>query len=89
MDFESINQFLEQIENDRTVPRNIRNSITEARKGLNDKSKDLLVRINLAISILDEVSNDTNIPAYTRTHVWNIMSMLEVMNEQAKKEATE
>ncbi|HLD48861.1 MAG TPA: UPF0147 family protein, partial [archaeon] len=42
------------------------------------------VRINTAISLLEEISNDPNIPIYTRTQIWNIVSMLEVMNEQRK-----
>ena len=83
MDVETINKLLDEINEDRTVPRNIRNMITEAKNGLNNK-QDIAVRINTAISILDEVANDSNIPTYTRTQVWNIVSMLEIMNEQAK-----
>ena len=83
MDVETINKLLDEINEDRTVPRNIRNMITEAKIGLNN-NQEIAVRINTAISILDEVANDSNIPTYTRTQVWNIVSMLEIMNEQAK-----
>ena len=65
------------------MPRNIRNLVQEAKNNLNGK-QELPVRINSAISILDEVSNDSNIPIYSRTQIWNIVSMLEVMNERAK-----
>ena len=81
MDIETINRLLGEINEDRTVPRNIRSLIQEARNGLNDEEKDMAVRINSAISILDTVSNDPNIPIYTRTQVWNIVSMLEAMNK--------
>lgn len=80
---EEISRLLDEISEDRTVPRNIRNMAQEAKSGLNSK-QELAVRINSAISILDEVANDSNIPTYTRTQIWNIVSMLEVMNEQAK-----
>ena len=83
MDMETITKLLEEVNEDRTVPRNIRNMIDEAKSNLNGK-QELAVRINSAISILDEVSNDSNIPTYTRTQIWNIVSMLEVMNEKAK-----
>ncbi len=86
MDIETINKLLDEINDDRTVPRNIRNMITEAKNNLNGK-QDIAVRINTAISILDEVANDSNIPTYTRTQVWNVVSMLEVMNEKAKEKA--
>ncbi|MBI2578730.1 MAG: UPF0147 family protein [Candidatus Aenigmarchaeota archaeon] len=87
MDVEPINRLLDEINNDRSVPRNIRNMVAEAKKSLNDGKQEPNVRINTAISILDEVSNDTNIPTYTRTHIWNIVSMLEIMNESLKKKA--
>ena len=83
MEMEEINKLLEEINEDRTVPRNVRNMVQEAKTNLNSK-QEIAVRINSAISILDEVSNDSNIPTYTRTQIWNIVSMLEVMNESAK-----
>jgi uncharacterized protein (UPF0147 family) len=83
MDFTEITKLLDEINEDRTVPRNIRNLITEAKNNLSSK-QEIAVKINSAISILDEVSNDSNIPIYTRTQIWNIVSMLEVMNEKAK-----
>jgi len=85
MDLESVNKMLDEIQEDRTVPRNVRTMIEEAKSSLNDERQDMAVRINAAISILDEVSNDQNIPTYTRTHVWNIVSILEVMNKGLKK----
>ena len=83
MEMDEINRLLDEINEDRTVPRNIRNLVQEAKNNLNGK-QELPVRINSAISILDEDSNDSNIPIYSRTQIWNIVSMLEVMNERAK-----
>lgn len=85
MDIKEIDEFLEQIKNDRTVPKNVRSSIEIAQNDLKDKTKDMLIKINSAISILEEASNDTNIPTYTRTQIWNIISMLEILNEKEKK----
>ena len=86
MDMKTINSLLDEINNDRTVPKNIRTVIQQVKIDLNNEKLDMAVRINSAVSQLDEVSNDPNIPIYTRTHIWNIVSMLEVINEKAKLE---
>ena len=77
MNKEDIIQSLSQIMQDRTVPRNIRKGCEECVTHLSDEEEDIRVRVNACISILDEVSNDPNIPSYTRTNVWNVVSMLE------------
>ena len=82
MDIEGMNKLLDEISEDRTVPRNIRSLVQEAKTDLNDEKKDMEVRINSAVSILDNVSNDPNIPIYTRTQIWNIVSILETMNKE-------
>ena len=79
--FDKVIQLLDQIVNDRTVPRNIRRSCEECINILKNESDPKSVRINAVISILDEVTNDPNIPLYTRTQVWNIVSILESMQE--------
>lgn len=84
MDVESINGLLDEINADRSVPRNIRNMIVEAKNYLNDQKQEMPIRINSVISILDDVSSDPNVPVYTRTQIWNIVSLLEVMNEKLK-----
>ncbi|HLD85752.1 MAG TPA: UPF0147 family protein [archaeon] len=80
-----LNRFLDEISEDRTVPRNIRTMIQETKSSLNNSKEDAAIRINSAISVLDEVSNDPNIPVYTRTQIWNIVSVLEIINEKIKE----
>ena len=77
---EPINKLLDEINEDRSVPKNIRKSVMEAKEHLNNEKNDMKVRVSTAVSILDEISNDTNIPTYTRTQIWNVVSMLEVLN---------
>lgn len=84
VNLETINRLLDEISEDRSVPRNIRNSVLEAKDHLNNDKNEIPVRVNSAVSILDEVSNDPNIPIYTRTQIWNIVSMLEVLNKSVK-----
>ncbi len=67
---------LEQIVNDRTVPRNIRSVAEESKAALESDGAEEL-KISTAITNLDEVINDPNMPMYTRTQIWNVVSMLE------------
>jgi len=75
-DLKHICEMLEEIMNDRTVPRNIRTVAEESRDVLKSEGSEEL-KISTAISNLDEVINDPNMPMYTRTRIWNIVSMLE------------
>jgi uncharacterized protein len=84
MNLAEINKLLDDIAEDRTVPRNIRTMIVETKKHLNNEKDDMAIRINSAVSILDEVSNDPNIPTYTRTQIWNIVSLLEIVHNSQK-----
>ena len=70
-------QLLEQVAMDRTVPRNIRTSAEQVAESIKNDKQPMDLRISSAIHTLDEVSNDPNIPLYTRTQIWNIVSMLE------------
>jgi uncharacterized protein (UPF0147 family) len=82
MEMDDISRLLEEINNDRSVPKNIRTLVSDAKSNLGNPKLEKAVKINAAISILDEVSNDPNIPTYTRTQIWNIVSLLEVANEE-------
>jgi len=75
-DLKHICEMLEEIMDDRTVPRNIRTVAEESRDVLKSEGSEEL-KISTAISNLDEVINDPNMPMYTRTRIWNIVSMLE------------
>ena len=68
---------LTRIIEDDSVPRNIRRAADEAKNRLLNKEESEAVRAAYVISILDDVSNDPNIPIHTRTLIWNIASQLE------------
>ncbi len=73
---EQAKALLIQISEDRTVPKNIRENAKKS-KDILDSKEDLTVRVDRAIQILDEVSDDPNLPAYTRTQIWSVVSALE------------
>lgn len=75
---------MDQLIDDTSVPRNIRRGADTAKKTLLNKSEALDVRIASAVSVLDELANDPNIPLHGRTMIWNIISGLETVARAAK-----
>ncbi|MDO9517315.1 MAG: UPF0147 family protein [Methanosarcinaceae archaeon] len=72
-------QVLDHIANDNSVPRNIRRSANEILVTLRKEDESLFMRTSSCISILENISNDPNIPLHTRTLVWNVASQLETI----------
>lgn len=70
---------LEMLIEDSSIPRNIRAASEEAKAILQGAGEPLDVRKAKAISTLDEMANDPNIPLHGRTLVWNVMSQLEML----------
>jgi uncharacterized protein (UPF0147 family) len=78
---EQAKSVLSLISEDRTTPRNIRRAAKEAIKILMVGDQTQAVKSAQAISLLDDISQDTNMPAYTRTRIWNVVSILAVIKE--------
>lgn len=79
-DLDPIIKLLNVIVEDRVVPRNIRAAVEEAKKELTESSENSWdIRLSSAISTLDDIINDPNMPMYTRTQIWNVVSMLEAV----------
>ncbi len=72
-------EILEEILDDRSVPRNIRKTAEDVKSILVGKDRAMAVRVNEAINRLDDISNDPNLPEHTRTDIWNIASTLETL----------
>ena len=67
---------LSEVKEDATVPRNVRAKIEYVVNTLKEDT-ELPIKVNKALNELDQISNDVNLQSYTRTQIWNIMSMLE------------
>jgi len=70
---------LEELNKDSSIPRNIRRMAKESKDILMDEKKAMDVRAAMAISNLDKMVNDPNIPLHGRPLIWQIMSQLETM----------
>ncbi len=72
---------LGQISEDTTTPRNIRRAAKEAINSLEIENLTPAVRASNAVSILDDILQDPNMPPYTRVKLWNVMSLLEAIKD--------
>lgn len=65
---------------DNSVPKNIRRSADNIKGILLNSKESLTDRAASAISTLDEISSDPNIPMHTRTSIWELASQLETIS---------
>jgi len=72
---------LGQVSEDTTTPRNIRRAARQSIEALQLTEYTLAVRASNAVSILDEILQDPNMPPYTRVKLWNVMSLLEAIKD--------
>ena len=72
---------LQSVADSNITPRNIRKIVKEAMTMLQDTKLGPAVRAANAISMLDEVSQDPNMPSFSRVTVWSAVSTLESVRE--------
>ena len=72
---------LNQIATNPSTPRNIRKNITDLIGGLKSDEYSISVRAVNTISLLDDVTQDPNLPSYVRTSLWQAVSTLESIRE--------
>ena len=74
-------QIMEDILSDRAVPRNIRAKIEET---IVKVKENTATSLSEAIYLLDDISNDVNMPDHTRTAIWHLISLIEEAKEKKK-----
>ncbi len=72
---------LNQIIASNSTPKTIKKSITDLISDLNNQEYSLSVRAANTISLLDDVTQDPNMPSYVRTQLWQAVSKLESIRE--------
>ncbi len=69
---------LKELEDDNTVPKNIKTMIGNVINTLGNED-EVSIKVNKALNFLDEVIDDNNMEPYTRTQLWNIVAALEMV----------
>jgi len=74
-------QTLEQIVASNSTPKTIKKSVTDLINTLKGEEDSISVRAANAISMLDDITQDPNIPSYVRVTLWQAVSKLESIRE--------
>jgi len=72
---------LNQIATNPSTPKNIRKNIADIVEQLKSDEYSISVRAANTISLLDDVTQDPNVPSYVRTSLWQAVSTLESIRE--------
>jgi len=72
---------LSQIATNPSTPKNIRKNIADIVEQLKSNEYSMSVRAANTISLLDDVTQDPNLPSYVRTSLWQAVSTLESIRE--------
>jgi uncharacterized protein (UPF0147 family) len=70
---------LDDIKGDSSVPKNIKSKIDEIISTLKKTDLEMSLRVDKAQQELEEISADANLQPFTRTQLWNIVSLLETI----------
>jgi len=72
---------LNQVAENPSTPKNIRKNIQDLANGLKSEEYSMSVRASNAISLLDDITQDPNVPSYVRVTLWQAVSTLENIRE--------
>ena len=72
---------LNQVAANPSTPKNIRKNIQDLANDLKSEELSLSVRASNAISTLDDITQDPNMPSYVRVTLWQAVSTLENIRE--------
>tara|TARA_B100000029_G_scaffold259405_1_gene256066 strand:- start:775 stop:1038 length:264 start_codon:yes stop_codon:yes gene_type:complete len=78
---ESAIQTLNQLATSHSTPKNFKKTITDLIVELQTDEYSISVRAANAISSLDDITQDPNVPSFVRTTLWQAVSVLESIRE--------
>ncbi len=73
---ENVLYLLQELLNDDQVPRNVKSRVQEVMAILKSK-EELSVKKHKAMDKMEEFNDDTNLKAFTRSQIWDVVSQLE------------
>lgn len=71
----NIEPVLSELKGDIRVPKNVRMKVERVIKILKEKS-EMPIKASKALNELEEIAEDVNLESYTRTQIWNAISIL-------------
>ena len=72
---------LNQIASNPSTPKTIKKNVSDLINDMQSEEYSMSVRAANAISMLDDITQDPNMPSYVRTQLWQAVSKLESIRE--------
>jgi hypothetical protein len=79
--FDNAMQTLNQLATSHSTPKNFKKTISDLINDLKSEEYSVSVRAANAISALDDITQNPNIPSFVRTSLWQVVSTLESIRE--------
>ena len=74
-------QTLNQLATSHSTPKNFKKTINDLIIDLKSEENSISVRAANAISSLDDITQNPNVPSFVRTSLWQAVSVLESIRE--------
>jgi len=74
-------ELLSELREDDCVPRNVKMRLENACTALQCGDRPMSVNVDASLQELDEASENSNVPAYTKTQIYSIVSKLECIKQ--------
>lgn len=85
MDVDQIIDNLEAMSEDEDLPKSVAQKIGTIITDLKN-TEELGLTVNKSVAVLEDLSEDVNIPAFVRTELWAVMSQLAALEADLMKE---
>ena len=79
--FDNAMQTLNQLATSHSTPKNFKKTISDLINDLKSEEYSVSVRAANAISALDDITQNPNVPSFVRTSLWQVVSVLESIRE--------
>ena len=79
---DKVSSALDFLANETSIPKNIRRGASDAKAKLFAPNMAIDVRATGAMSILDDLANDPNIPSFAMTVIYQALADLETISQQ-------
>jgi len=80
---EDILYIVEELLDDRSIPRNVRATMTIIKTIIETQNKDI-VKLSEAVYKLQDISEDVNLPLNAKSDIWLLQSKIEKFKESIK-----
>jgi uncharacterized protein (UPF0147 family) len=78
---DEVRDIVNELCEERSMPKNVRSVLEDIKQLLNDEDKEIGVKVDSAIQMIEKISLDPNISSFARTQIWELSSALEGLLE--------